>query len=65
MDIANPDKSQEVKNSDSYNVGYFIGSHFLIIIGLILFSFAYSVHKKIKNRQGNEVERDINEIGKS
>ncbi len=45
VDIVNPDS---VNSSDdrAYNIGYFIGSHIFIIVGIIFLRISYVLHKK-------------------
>jgi hypothetical protein len=64
VDIINPDNSPMVTQGNAFSFGYFIGSHFLIIFGLVFLGLAYRVNKKIKRKQNNELEKNINEIGK-
>ncbi len=63
IDIVNPDRSPISENENGYAIGYFIGSHFLIIFGLIFLGLAFKVHKKIKAMRFNELEKNIDEIG--
>ena len=49
--------------SPAYNIGYFIGSHILLIIGLILLRLAYRLHKKMKSKEDDPLEESINCIG--
>ena len=63
IDIINPDKSPMTENEGSYGVGYFIGSHFLMIFGLIFLGLAFKVHKKIKRVRSYDLEKDIDQIG--
>lgn len=62
VDLTNPDRPP--KADDAYGIGYFIGAHFLIILGLIFLGLAFNIHKKIKRQRGSELEKDINEMGK-
>ena len=48
---------------EDHNIGFFIGSHFLIILGIIFLVMAINLNKKIKNLQGREIEKEINEMG--
>lgn len=65
VDIVNPDKSPVAENDQAYSIGYFIGSHFLIVFGLLFLFLAFRVNKKIKNRPADELENDINKIGRN
>ena len=63
VDIVNPDGPN--RNDDSYNIGYFLGSHVIMIIGLILLGFAYKLHKKIKRtNENNDLKDSIERLGK-
>ena len=64
-DLAAPDRPYTNTESEAYNTGYLIGSHFLAIIGLILLLIAFRLHRKLK-RSGDksEIERSIEEFGK-
>ena len=55
----NEDKSKDI----SYSIGYFIGSHILLLTGIILLRMAYTIHKKIINRH-NKLDNEIENIGK-
>lgn len=63
LDIVNPDSANNF-TGDAFNIGYFLGSHFLVISGLVLLSLAYKVDKKIKMKKLAQLEREIDEIGK-
>ncbi len=39
----------------AYNVGYMIGSHLFLILGLVFFWVAYRTHKKIKARANQQM----------
>ena len=54
----------EYSRDISYSIGYFIGSHILMIFGLILIRMAFKIDRKIKNRKAIELEKDIDTIGK-
>ena len=48
----------------AYNIGYFLGSHLLLFIGLIFLRQAYKLGKKIKQAKLNtELNTSIHEIG--
>jgi EamA domain-containing membrane protein RarD len=55
----NEDKSKDIP----YSIGYFIGAHIFLLIGIILVRMAYKLHKKIINRY-NELDNEIENIGK-
>ena len=65
VDIVNPDKSRITAGDGAYSIGYFVGSHILIIVGLLFLIMAFRVHKKIKATPDNELEKNINDIGKN
>ena len=58
---------RDIKNnitSDAYGIGYLFGQHILLLIGIILFISAYKVKKKIRNQKSDQLEKEINDIGK-
>lgn len=65
IDIVNPDESPFTEGDGAYNIGYFIGSHILIVVGVLFLFLAFRVHKRIKSRPDTELEKNINEIGKN
>ncbi len=46
-----------------FSIGYFIGSHFLLIFGVILLRLAYRLNKRIKSREELTLDKSIDEIG--
>jgi len=46
-----------------FSIGYFIGSNFLLIFGIILCRIGYKVNKKLRNNDSNNLEDEINKIG--
>lgn len=62
VDIAEFGTIRSPKEDGSYNFGYFIGSHILLIFGLILLRMAYKLHKKLKKKEMQEM---IDSIGNS
>ena len=59
---------RDIKNnitSDAYGIGYLFGQHILLLIGIILFISAYKLKKKIRNQKSDQLEKEINDIGKS
>lgn len=55
---------KEYKKEDmGYNIGYFIGSHLLLIIGLFLYRSAYKLNRKLKSEGSDSVNNDIERIG--
>jgi uncharacterized membrane protein len=64
VDIVNPDKSPMAEDESAYNIGYFVGSHILIIFGLLFLFWAFRLHKKIKAMPDKELEKNIDDIGK-
>lgn len=63
MDIVEPDSANNF-TADAFNIGYFLGSHFLLIAGLVLLRLAYRVHQKIKKKELVQLEQALDEIGK-
>ena len=58
---------RDIKNnitSDAYGIGYLFGQHILLLIGIILFISAYKLKKKIRNQKSDQLEKEINDIGK-
>lgn len=55
---------KEYRTGDTgYNIGYFIGSHLLLVIGLFLYRSAYKINKEIKNQAEDSINNDIEQIG--
>jgi uncharacterized membrane protein len=53
----------EYKSNDAYyNIGYFIGSHILFLVGIIFLRLAYKINKKLKSKD-NSLEEAIEKIG--
>ncbi len=65
VDIVTPDRSPMTQEADAYNIGYFVGSHILIIFGLLFLFLAFRLHKRIRARPDNELEKNIDDIGKN
>ncbi|MBX3241375.1 MAG: hypothetical protein KIT80_17830 [Chitinophagaceae bacterium] len=65
INITNPYDMLYGPGGDSFNPGYFLGSNFFVIFGLVLLRLAYKVQQKIKTAiQMKEMEDAIREIGK-
>jgi membrane-bound ClpP family serine protease len=62
VDFAEYIERRSLKTDAAYSIGYFIGSHILLIFGMLLLRIAYKIHQKMKR---NEVQQMIEEIGKS
>ncbi len=62
VDLAEYIERRSVKTDPAYSIGYFIGSHLLLILGILLLRIAYKIHLKMKR---NDVQQMIEEIGKS
>ena len=60
VDITEPGAFRASEDK-GYSIGYFIGSHLLLIIGLILLRLAYKLNKRLKKM---EIQEMINNIGK-
>ena len=64
VDLVNPDKPDIDGNNNSYSIGYFIGAHIFIIIGLILLISAFQLNKKIKLlKENKEIKKAVDELG--
>ena len=55
--------SENSSRDTSYNIGYFIGSNSLLIIGMVLIRISYKLNKKLKRKEKNGLEEAIEEIG--
>lgn len=63
VDIANPNVLPEGEDA-AYSVGYLVGGHFMLIIGVILLIRAYRLHRKIKKAEDNNaLDADVRNIG--
>lgn len=62
VDIVNPDSTNTLTEG-GFNIGYFLGSHFWVIIGLVLLRLAYKVNQKIKMKELSQLEKAVDEIG--
>lgn len=49
----------------SFSLGYMIGSHIMLIAGMVLIGFAYKIQKRIVRHRKKEFEKSIEEIGKN
>ncbi len=49
----------------SFNVGYLIGAHFLMVLGIVLLRIGYNLNNKIKLKESFDVEKSIEGIGTS
>ena len=63
VDIIQLLEKNEYSGESSYNVGYFIGSHFLLLFGLLFLRTAYKVNRKIKSKADLALEKSIHNIG--
>lgn len=64
VDILDFEKlASKVLEFDSFNFGYLIGSHFLLLFGLVFLRLAYKTQARIKKKKAEELEKAINEIG--
>ena len=53
----------EYRSNDTlYGIGYFIGSHILMIIGIVFIRFAYKINRKIKAKDEG-MDEEIERIG--
>lgn len=62
VDIAELGTIKTSKEDAGYSIGYFIGSHILLIFGLILLRMAYKLQKRMKKKETQEM---IDSIGNS
>jgi hypothetical protein len=62
FDIAEFRTRRSPKEDCTYSIGYFVGSHILLIVGLILLRIAHNLQKKLKKKQVQEI---IDSIGNS
>ena len=62
MDIA---EYKEYTREIFFNIGYLLGSHFLLIIGVVLLILANRVQKKINTIKQYEWDESIKNIGNS
>ncbi len=49
-------------NDAGYGIGYFIGSHIFLLVGIILLRMAYKINRKLKE-QDNNLYDEIEGIG--
>jgi len=64
VNLANQNDPDQHSRGNAYNIGYYIGSNFIAIIGLVLLYIAYRYHKKIKSKEDSELNKSIDNIGK-
>ena len=64
VDITDLQDLKSHLDGSAENIGYLIGSHFILIIGLLLLRLGFKAHKRIKSLKDRELEESINEIGK-
>lgn len=53
----------EYERDFAFSVGYFLGSHILMLFGLILLRMAYMLNRKIRNMENKHLDKDIDTIG--
>lgn len=63
VDIIQFFEINEYSVESSYNAGYFIGSHILLLFGLLFLRTAYKVNRKIKSEDDLALEKSIHNIG--
>jgi hypothetical protein len=64
VDFVNlPDFFADAETYD-FSIGYIIGYHILMIVGIVLLRNRYKLDKKIKLSEGFDVEASIENIGK-
>ena len=62
-DLAAIGQGDTLSKDLSFNIGYVIGAHFMLIFGILFLWLAYRLHKKIKAKNLAVLERTINSIG--
>ena len=62
VDIVEISDGREFNQGTAFSIGYFIGSHILLIFGLVFLRLAARLQKKIKAK---EMHNMIEDIGKS
>jgi Na+/melibiose symporter-like transporter len=65
VDLQNLSKNKFETRNISYSVGYFIGGHFFLIIGIVLLVLAYKLKQRIKAKENQELEETIKNIGET
>jgi len=60
-DIADFRRFKSLSENNAYTIGYFLGSHLFIFIGIFLLGWAYKLQKKIENKEARNM---IDSIGK-
>ena len=58
-------ENNQYTNDIYYNIGYLLGSQFLLIFGVVLLILANKVQKKINTMKQNEFEDSIKNIGQT
>lgn len=61
LDIAEFKRFKSLSENSAYTIGYFIGSHLFLFMGVLLLRWAYKLQKKIEKKQAREM---IDSIGK-
>lgn len=64
VDVVALQEQDPAVNDGMFNAGYFLGSHFLLIIGLVFLRWAYKINRRLAKRSEIELEDSINIIGK-
>ena len=54
--------SEYNSNDAFYNIGYFLGSHILFLVGIIFLRMAYKINKKLKSKE-NSLDEEIEKMG--
>ena len=62
-DLAALGQGDNLSNEMSFNIGYVIGAHFMLIFGILFLWLAYRLHKKIKAKNLASLETTIESIG--
>ena len=59
VDIVELSERREFNQGIAYSIGYFIGSHILLLFGLVFLRLAARLQKKIKAREMRQMIEDI------
>ena len=55
--------SENNSKDTGYSIGYFIGSHILLLIGIVLCRMAYKINLRLKSSNSDSLENEIDKIG--
>ncbi|MEJ7626857.1 MAG: hypothetical protein WKF35_08340 [Ferruginibacter sp.] len=63
-DIAAISQNDTLTGDASFNIGYLIGSHLFLFVGLVFLWFAHKENKKIKTKNESVIKESIDTIGR-